>query len=42
VIAFSSRHPIDQCDVTHDFDLFVEEILVVRERTHPSGALRLR
>ena len=42
VIAFSSRHPIDPSDVKHDFDLFVEEIPVVRERTDPSGALRPR
>ena len=33
VIAFSSRHPIDPSDLKHDFDLFVEEIPVVRERT---------
>jgi Tol biopolymer transport system component len=38
VIAFSSRHPIDRSDLKHDFDLFVEEIPVVRERTDPSGA----
>ncbi len=42
VIAFSSRHPIDPSDVKHDFDLFVEEIPVVRERTDPSGAERPR
>ena len=42
VIAFSSRHPIDPSDLKHDFDLFVEEIPVVRERTDPSGALRPR
>ena len=35
VIAFSSRHPIDASDLKHDFDLFVEEIPVVRERTAP-------
>ena len=40
VIAFSSRHPIDQSDATHDFDLFVEKILVVREQDPPSGAMR--
>jgi Tol biopolymer transport system component len=42
VIAFSSRHPIDPSDLKHDFDLFVEEIPVQRERTDPSGALRPR
>jgi hypothetical protein len=42
VIAFSSRHPIDPSDVNHDFDLFIEEMPVVRERTDPSGALRPR
>jgi Tol biopolymer transport system component len=31
VIAFSSRHPIDPSDVTHDFDLFLEEMPLVRE-----------
>jgi hypothetical protein len=41
VIAFSSRHPIDPSDVTHDFDLFVEEMPLVREPT-PSGAPRPR
>ena len=40
VIAFSSCHPIDASDVQHDFDLFVEEIPVMRERTDPSAALR--
>ena len=40
VIAFSSRHPIDSSDLKHDFDLFVEEMTLVRERTNPSGALR--
>jgi hypothetical protein len=42
VIAFSSRHPIDPSDLKNDFDLFVEEIPVVRERTDPSGGLRRR
>ena len=37
VIAFSSRHPIDPSDVKHDFDLFVEEIPVVREPTSKRG-----
>ena len=38
VLAFSSRHPIDPGDVTHDFDLFVEAMPLVREPA-PSGAL---
>ena len=36
VIAFSSRHPIDSSDLKHDFDLFVEEMTLVRERTNPN------
>ena len=42
LIAFSSRHPIDPSDVKHDFDVFVEEMPVVRERTDPSGISRPR
>jgi Tol biopolymer transport system component len=42
VIAFSSRHPIDPSDLKHDFDLFVEEISVVREHSQPSRALSPR
>ena len=40
VIAFSSRHPINSSDLKHDFDLFVEEMTLVRERIYPGGALR--